>query len=152
EHLPQPRYASGRVELVCFPWNEPDRPVWNPLAAKVEAGWKVIPPELCLKNRAAGAGDASQVFVQPAGRGPLLPAAAAVFAEVGGAVVVANVESGRAYRLEGTAGAMWRAMMTRGTIAGITDELAATYAVSRRRLRADASRLLADLRDRGLVA
>ena len=50
------RYWYGLPELVCFAWNEPDRPFWNAAAERVEDGWKVIPPHLCLKTRIALAG------------------------------------------------------------------------------------------------
>lgn len=44
-------YWSGHVEPLCFPWNEPDRTFWNPAAGRWELAWRIVPPELCPKNR-----------------------------------------------------------------------------------------------------
>lgn len=44
----------GQTEHVCFPWNEPDIAVWNPVLERVERAWRLVPPELCLKHRAGG--------------------------------------------------------------------------------------------------
>jgi hypothetical protein len=46
-------YWSGHVEPLCFPWNEPDRTFWNPAAKRWELAWRIVPPELCPKNRPA---------------------------------------------------------------------------------------------------
>jgi hypothetical protein len=43
----------GAAEALAFPWNEPDRAVWNPAAERWETAWRIVPPELCLKNRVA---------------------------------------------------------------------------------------------------
>ena len=48
---PAEGYWSGDTEALAFPWNEPDRSVWNPAAERWEAAWRIVPPELCLKNR-----------------------------------------------------------------------------------------------------
>lgn len=44
-------YWYGSTEALAFPWNEPDRSVWNPAAERWEMAWRIVPPELCLKNR-----------------------------------------------------------------------------------------------------
>ncbi|HEX7001074.1 MAG TPA: hypothetical protein VF164_05200 [Trueperaceae bacterium] len=44
----------GQTEHVCFPWNEPDIAMWNPVLERVERAWRLMPPELCLKHRAGG--------------------------------------------------------------------------------------------------
>ena len=48
QRLDGDRYGPGAFERIAFPWNEPDRLLWNPEAAGVELGWKLVPPELCL--------------------------------------------------------------------------------------------------------
>ena len=50
------RYWIGRPEPVCFAWNEPDRPFWNAFTERVESGWNLLPPHLCLKTRSRLAG------------------------------------------------------------------------------------------------
>jgi hypothetical protein len=43
-------YWIGLPELVIFPWNEPDRPVWNPKKNRVEDNWRLASPDRNLKN------------------------------------------------------------------------------------------------------
>lgn len=45
-----PRYWAGRVEHVCFPWCEPTALIWNPVAGRVEQGWRLVPPERLLTS------------------------------------------------------------------------------------------------------
>jgi len=44
------RYWVGDLEFLCSAWAEPDHPVWNTNTQQVERGWRIVPPELCLKN------------------------------------------------------------------------------------------------------
>ena len=46
-----PRYWVGMPDHICFPWGEPDRSFWNPVTRRMEDCWRIVPPELCLKNR-----------------------------------------------------------------------------------------------------
>lgn len=48
---PAEGYWYGNTEVLAFPWSEPDRSVWNPAAERWETAWRIVPPELCLKNR-----------------------------------------------------------------------------------------------------
>ena len=45
ERLGAGRYWVGDPDLVCFPWNEPDRLVWVPATERIESGWKLLPPQ-----------------------------------------------------------------------------------------------------------
>ncbi|WP_321422024.1 hypothetical protein [uncultured Methanobacterium sp.] len=45
------RYWIGELDMVCFPWSEPNYSFWNPVTKKVEDGWKYLPPHKCLKNK-----------------------------------------------------------------------------------------------------
>ena len=65
------RYWVGQVDHVCFAWNEPDRVIWNPVTQQVETGWRVVPPELCLKNAPYLDSSRLQVRVQDEVIGPL---------------------------------------------------------------------------------
>lgn len=45
------RFYHGQPETVCFPWNEPDAMVWDPVARRPVRAWRIVPPALCSKNR-----------------------------------------------------------------------------------------------------
>lgn len=63
---PEDGYWSGDTEALAFPWNEPDRSVWNPNAQRWETAWRIVPPELCLKNRPRPGFEPIPVQVHPA--------------------------------------------------------------------------------------
>jgi hypothetical protein len=68
---PNPGYWVGQPDHVCFAWNEPDTVFWNPVAQQAESAWRLLPPELCLKNRRKFAPEDARVQLQPEGKGPL---------------------------------------------------------------------------------
>lgn len=142
-------YWRGLTEHVCFPWNEPDVQVWNPVAEREEAGWRVVPPERCLENRVAT--DATRVLLQPPARGPLRPADDVVFGDAGDAILVARPGEATCWSLEGTAAASWRAMVTRGTAEGIVAELAAGYEADADVIAADVDSFVDELRAHQLI-
>lgn len=59
-------YWAGTTEALAFPWNEPERSVWNPAAERWEAAWHIVPPELCLKNRPRPGSEPIPIQVHPA--------------------------------------------------------------------------------------
>jgi hypothetical protein len=144
-------YWVGLPELISFSWSEPDLSVFNPVTGSVEAGWRLVPPARCLKNRPPAGSSAAPVQVQPQPAAPLRPAPDTVFAEVEGEVVVASVDSARAVTLPGVAGDMWRALIRHGTVGGAADELLRRYEVSAGSLRRDLGNLLRQLLEEGYL-
>jgi hypothetical protein len=142
-------YWTGQPDYVCFAWNEPDLVVWNPGEARDEVPWRFLPPRLCLKNRRRPAG--VRVQVQTGGRGPLKPSARALFAELNGRILVADMEAGESFELSSVAGDMWLALMRTGRLEKAEEILLRQYAVSRMELRADLTAFVSDLRRRGLL-
>lgn len=59
-------YWSGDIEPLAFPWSEPDRLVWDPDKERWEVAWRIVPPELCLKNRPRPGAEPIPVQVHPA--------------------------------------------------------------------------------------
>lgn len=147
------RYWLGDCERIAFPWNEPDRVVWNPETAEVELGWKLVPPERCLKR---GAGQAavprSRIQVQPRGTGPWRPAPTVLFAWRRGETIVHRLDTGEVFRLLGTAHAMWWALLRGGDLAPALRLLHARYHVPDETLATDLSRFFKTLQERGLFA
>ena len=144
-------YWLGQPGHLCFPWNEPDVTAWNPVTKKMERGWRLVPPELCLKNRPAYGAKPVTVQVQPEGTGPLRPSGHVLFGEFEENVVVGNIESGFSFTLTGVAAEMWKAIVERGDLDQAASSLAGEYDVEPRVLRADLRDFAEDLLARNLL-
>jgi len=154
ERLGASRVWLGDCERIAFPWNEPDRLVWNPEAREVELGWKLVPPDLCLKRGARQAEEAARprIQVQPRGAGPWRPTPEVLFACRRGETLVHRLDTGELFRLPGTAHAMWWALVRGGDAAAALHLLLARYHVAEETLAADLARFLGTLEERGLFA
>ena len=149
--LGQGRYWVGQTEHLCFPWNEPDRQVFNPATGKLEPGWRIVPPELCLKNRLPPGVEPIPVQVQPEGKGPLKPSERVVFGDLGDEIVVGDLESRKTFGLRDSAAEMWRAIVEYGNLEDAAGALTELYAVGEAILRADLRAFADDLLARGLL-
>lgn len=145
------RYWVGQTEHLCFPWNEPDRSVFNPATGKLEPGWRIVPPELCLKNRLPPGVEPIPVQVQPEGKGPLKPSERVVFGDLGDEIVVGDLESRKTFGLRDSAAEMWRAIVEYGNLEDAAGALTELYAVGEAILRADLRAFADDLLARGLL-
>lgn len=152
QRLGASRYWLGDCERIAFPWNEPDRLVWNPATEDVELGWKLLPPERCLKQRSTRwSAVPPRIQIQPRGRGLWRPAAAVLFTWGRGATVVHRLDTGELLRLEGTAHAMWWALLREGAPDPAVRSLRSRYHVEEKTLRSDFGSFFETLRARGLV-
>lgn len=142
-------YWWGLTEHVCFPWNEPDIRTWNEVTRRIERGWRVIPPARCLENRVTF--DSDRLQLQPRATGPLRPAEDVVFGGSDDGVLVARRGAATCWRLDGSAGDIWEAMVERGTREGIVEELSRRYDGGAETLRSDAETFLDRLIELGLV-
>ncbi|MGH8883820.1 MAG: PqqD family peptide modification chaperone [Egibacteraceae bacterium] len=144
-------YWVGQTEPLCFAWNEPDVTLWNPAAEQVERGWRLVPEEVCLKNRLPPGGAPVPVQVQPVARGPLVPAVDVVFGKLAGRLVVGNAQTGEAVALDSVAADMWEAIVAYGDEDAAAAALIESYDVARSRLRSDLARLVGEATARGLL-
>lgn len=155
----------GRTEHVVFPWNEPDFGIWNDVTGRVERGWSLVPPEMCLKHRgslatvtAAGHGDVPndpahailRTPVPPAGR-ELEPHANVVAGRLDDTVVVGATGWDRCIALEGVAATAWDAIALHGTASAAVASVTATYDVDPATARRDVSALIEGLLDAGAI-
>jgi hypothetical protein len=144
------RYWTGVADHICFAWNEPDRPVWlddeNPIT-----GWRLIPPEMCLKNRPTPGARTPEIQVQLEGPGPWKPTNRVLFGEMNGKVIIGNTENGETFGLADTAADMWKALVTYGEMDTAVKHLALEYEVDEARLRRDMQAFADDLRAKGLL-
>ena len=140
-------YWVGLTDHICFPWNEPDFALWNPVTEREEPGWRVLPPDLCLKNRVAIGEEPLPVQIQPEARGPLKPPADVLFGTLTNELIIGKAETGVSYTLEGTAAAMWQAIIRQGNIDDVVADLLERYDVERTALRADVADFVAQLQE-----
>jgi hypothetical protein len=74
-----------------------------------------------------------------------------IYRELSGETVLLNLESGVYYGLDAVGTRVWQLLQQGGTIASVCDVMAGEYDVSPDVLREDVSRLVSELRDRGIV-
>lgn len=144
-------YWIGQPGHLCFPWNEPDVTAWNPVSKKMERGWRLVPPDLCLKNRPVHGTEPVPVQVQPEGTGALRPTGHVLFGEFEESIVVGNIETGVSFALTGVAADMWRAIVERGDLDEAATSLSEQYDVAPSVLRDDLRGFVADLLARDLL-
>lgn len=146
-------YWIGHPERVCFPWNETDVGFWNPIAERGEVGWRLVPPELCLKNRvAAAAPRAPRIQVQPRTDHPLSTAPTTLFAKLPDCTVVANYRTGEVVRLTDVAAEMWHRIVEEGDPGRVVATLLDEYEVEEDVLKRDLSALIEEMERRGFLA
>lgn len=144
-------YWVGLTDHVCFPWSEPDVGIWNPQTGREEAGWRLVPPELCLKNRRTPRRLPSRLQFQPLGPGPLRAAPHVLFGELRSQVVVANVATQESFALAGVAADMWTSIATLGDAAEVLVSMKQKYDVEEERLAKDLEQFVGNLLERGLL-
>jgi hypothetical protein len=144
-------YWVGRPEHVAFPWAEPDLGFWDEATGETRAGWRLVPPEGCLKNRGEPGSDPLRLHIQPAGGGGLELAPRTFHGEVEGQVLVAEIGSGQVIALAGVAADLWKAFLGAGSPETALERLATRYGTSAETLRSDAEVFFGELQGRGFI-
>jgi len=145
--LGEDRYWMGLPEYICFAWNEPDRLFWNPVLQKVESGWKILPPEICIKNGEPRI----PICIQPESVEQLRPPDHIIFAVNGNAVVIGDLERKKTFNLEGIAADIWKAIIEFGNEELVIRALLKRYEISETSLRADVTSFIENLVKDGIL-
>jgi hypothetical protein len=143
-------YWVGQPEHVAFAWSEPDSTFWDELAGSARAGWRLVPPEACLKNR-HGSSDARGLQVQIPAEGAMRLAPGTFHGELNGRILVAELASGQVISLSGVAADLWREFLQPGDPCEALRRLEARYEVPLELLRSDAEKFLRSLLARGVL-
>lgn len=145
-HLGGERYWFGLPDLVCFAWNEPDRPIWNPVSQELEEGWRMLPPHRCLGARTE-LGPPPLPVESPAWR----VADGVVGASRDGQTWLYSLETDQIYALDGVGAEMWRALASWGSVDAGAAYLAERYEAPPETLRRDLEEFAATLAERRLL-
>ncbi len=138
-------YWIGLPEIVAFPWSEPDHPVWNPDTGTVDEGWRLAPPDQCLKNWA-------QLGLPPAPSRRTYNTAPGVAYQTGlDSILLCRLEDGAVFELQGVAADMWRALAAYGDLQASETYLLPRYQVSAADLRQDLQDFTAQLTRERLI-
>lgn len=143
-------FWTGHADHVCYPWNEPDTLIWNDGADRAEPGWRVIPPNWCLKNRRENPAAAADVQVCIAPQA-LTVSPSVLWADMDDAVIVLDAEQGDSVLLTDVTADFWRALVTEPDLQGAIVALQTTYDVDPERLRADVEHFVHALRTKGIA-
>lgn len=141
------RYWHGLPEYLCFAWNEPDRPFWNPVTGRVEGCWTLLSPHHCMKHSAQKV----PVFLQPDARGPLRPSTHTIHGGTPDRVFIGSDVSKECYLLSGSGAAMWTALIQEGSEEKAAEIISGQYSVDRPRVRRDIADLVDTLVSKGLM-
>ncbi|MGV3724567.1 MAG: PqqD family protein [Actinomycetota bacterium] len=142
-------YWRGNAEFVAFAWNEPDRTVAGGEIPAPVGGWKLLPPQRCLKNRLF---PSIPVLLQRTGKPPIGPSPTTLFVEGGETVTLTATSGGEILQLEGAAAAAWKALLETGELSAVEKRLAHHYEVDAATLHRDLEKVWLDLRQRGFVS
>jgi Coenzyme PQQ synthesis protein D (PqqD) len=142
------RYWLGLPDYICFPWNEPDHLLWNPVTASLEKSWHILPPQACLKNRPSE-GPSLPIQIQPTVRGWLQTSEHIVFGELGGQVLMGDLSTGETFGLSGKAAAFWRVILGAAGMDEAIAQLAQQYPA--RNLHAELAELIEQLIDQRIL-
>lgn len=151
EQSPDGGYWIGQPEHVAFAWSEPDLCFWDASIGSTRVGWRVVPPEACLKNRSRTVRNPSRLQIQVASDGKLRLAPGTFHGELGGRVLLAELKSGQLVSLSGVAADFWKEFLRPGDPNAALDRLEARYDAPREQLRSDADAFLRTLLERGFV-
>lgn len=144
-------YWVGRPGPVVFAWNEPDVSIWNPITEQSEPGWRILPPELVLKNRPAVGQEYERLQIQAAPVGRIRSHPDVVYGMVDGAIVAANIGSGETMVLDEVGSSMWLALVESGDVDAVVACLVDQFETDELTVRRDLEELTAALERGGFL-
>ena len=151
---------TGQPEYVCFSWSEPESSFFNQVTQELEAGFRFVPQEKCLRYRHDGTPRAhvGEIVLHEDGPGPLNAAPDTVALRLDGRRVALADFSGdidgkvsACYLLEDSAADMWEYMISHGSIEKAARELASIYDMDPLKIGTDVAALSASLLELGLL-
>ncbi|UCH92589.1 MAG: PqqD family protein, partial [Candidatus Aminicenantes bacterium] len=136
----------GQPDLVCFAWNEPDRPFWNPVTRRLENYWQFLPPHLCLKNRTGSA-----LPPRPVTKRDWQIPSSVVSGAFDNALWLCQTNNLQVYSLNGVSADMWGALAAYGNLDAAVEYLLSQYDIDKATMRGDLRTFANELLSKGLL-
>jgi hypothetical protein len=124
--------------------------LWDEQAGTEKPVWRVVPPELCAKNRGLRRARRPAVQKITPSSAPGVPDSV-VFARLRDEIVVANLDSGSCVAMDGVAASFWSAAAGCRSTEAAEQSLLDEYRVDRRRLCADFADFRRTMTERGFL-
>jgi len=140
------RYWVGPSEMVAFAWSEPNKNTLNPFTGQFESGWRLVPPDKCLKNK-------SELGIPPRAIQSAnwrVPSTVAT-GWFDGVLWLLQTETEQADKLETFAADAWRALAVYGNMDATLDFLQTRYSTDPDALRNHLQEVTQNLIDAKLV-
>ena len=148
--VPQ-RYHTALLDLVAFPWSEPDVRLWNPVTEQLERHWWLAPTSSCMHHSAVAPALEVRTADEWRGAERLAPFVVPV-PRTDATLLLDTRAGGRVLRFRGSSDELLRAWAAAGDVDAAAEAVAVRCGVSPARVRGDLCSLLAELSDRGLLA
>lgn len=142
-------YHTALLDLVAFPWSQPQIRMWDPVTESVEPGWWLAPPAGCVEHRHAGQALDVQVADDLPGVQKLASAVVPVMRR--DTTVLIDTRTTEGVTLRDSAAELLGAWMA-GDEQSAAEAVAERYGEPADRVRRDLDQLLDGLRARGLLA
>jgi hypothetical protein len=141
----------GQPENVVFPWSEPDHNFWNAVTREVEWGWRLAPPDRCLKAGSASYPDGVPVQVLAETQGGRRATTRVLFARFEDRVHILDRDEGETFLLDEVGSRVWEGLMAGGSDQDIANVIASRFDVDLEQALDDVRALAGGLLARGLV-
>lgn len=144
-------YCFANTVPIAFPWNEPDRSIWDPFRERPLSTWPIVPPDRCVKNQPRSADISVPVLFTASTPGPVGPADTVLYGELDAGIVLLDLATDQVALLDDVASESWRALVRAGSVAGAASELASAYEVDVVTLDRDLRQLVEQLQSSGFL-
>jgi hypothetical protein len=141
----------GITEHICFPWTEPDRGIRLKGTSEFFTGFRLIPPEHCLKNQVQFERNRDRVKIVGNETGWIKTAPGVLWADIDDVVHLADTERGRSQKLEGSAAQFWISAFKFEKKDDAIAHLARLYDIDKSRLEGDFDQFIHELVAEGIV-
>ena len=137
KRLDSKRFWLGQPDYICFPWNEPDHLLWNPALNSLEKAWRIVPGEICLKNRASTDQTAIKTQTQPMAQGSFSPHPDIIWMQIEETVTLGHLKTGETFALDGVAADIWRSLISQPSQEKAISALAQLYDIEEATIQPD---------------
>jgi hypothetical protein len=146
------RLWIGQPENVVFPWSEPDHNFWNAITREVEWGWRLAPPDRCLKAGSVSYPDGVPVQVVGVHRAGRRATERVLYARFEDRIHLLDRYDGKTFLLDEVGSCVWEELMAGGSDEDIANLVASRFDVGPERALTDVRSLTSDLLAHGVLA